>query len=236
MPKAIKKKVKRTVKAEEGLKGIVQGTREFVSERQRLILPILAILIISAIAAAGLFIYKSNVNKKAEAIEYEAYRIYYGLDRNQPPGKEDRYQRALERFREAYEKRRSPFSLFYIASCYYDMGRYDDSLKTLKELNERFPDDERFVPLSYYKMAMISVRKGDKETALKLLDTIYNYRTGSFKDLALMESARILNSMGKTDEALKRYEDLVKNFPGSPFLAEAQTGLGGKGVSQTKPD
>ena len=72
------------------------------------------------------------------------------------------------------------------------------------------------------------MKKGDRDTALNLLDTIYHYKTGAFKDLALIESARILESMGKTAESEKKYEEITKNFPESPFLEEARAKLGGK--------
>lgn len=225
MPKVIKKKVVKPAKAGEGVQNVIHDTREFIQEKKRILLPAISAIIIVCIGVAGLFMYRSNVRKEAAALEYEGYKLYYGLYQKQPFAKEEQYQKALEKFRKAYEKRNSPLSLFYIAGCYYDLGKYDDALRTLKELNERFPDDEKFVPLSYYKMAVINLKKGDREAALKLLDTLYNYRAASFKDLALVESARILDTMGKKDDAAKKYEELTKNFPGSPFLGEAKAKL-----------
>lgn len=226
MPKAIKKKVAKPVKTEENVKDFLHTTKKFVTERQRIFFPIILALFMISLAAAGYSIYKSNLKNRAETLEYEGYKIYYGLYQKQPLQREDRYQKALEKFKTAYETRKSPFSLFYMASCYYDTGKYDEALKTLRELNEQFPDDERFIPLSYYKMAVINLKKGDKDAALKFLDTIYLYKTGSFKDLALIESARILESMGKTAESAKKYEELTKNYPGSPFIEEARAKLG----------
>ncbi len=228
MPKAIKKKVAKPAKPEEGVKSAIHATREFIGERQKIVLSVIAVLVIVLVAAAGFLIYRSHAKDRAVALEYEGYKIYYALHQKQPIKREEQYRKALEKFQKAYETRKSPFSLFYIASCYYSLGKYDDATKTLEELNTRFPDDERFVPLSYYKMANISLRKGDREGALKLLDTIYNYRSGSFKDLALVESARILETMGRKDDSMRKYEELTKNFPASPFVEEAKAKLEGK--------
>lgn len=225
MPKTIKKKVAKPARPEEGVKSAIHATREFVGERQKTVLSIIAAAVIVLVAAAGLLIYRSHAKDNAAVLEYEGYKIFYALHQKQPLKKEEQYQKALEKFQKAYETGKSPFSLFYIASCYYALGKYDDATKTLKELNTRFPDDERFVPLSYYKMSIISLRKGDREGALKLLDTIYNYRSGSFKDLALVESARILEAMGRKDDSMKKYEELTKNFPGSPYVEEAKAKL-----------
>lgn len=228
MPKVIKKKTAKPKKTEEGVKDVLRDTRQFIGEKQKVLFPAVIALIIISVAIAGFFIYRSNLRNQAAALEYEGYKIYYGLYQKQPLQKEERYQKALEKFRKAYDANKSALSLFYIAACYYDLGKYDEALKTLKELNERFPDDERFVPLSYHKMAVIAFRKGDREGYLKFLDILYNYRTGSFKDLALVESARMLEIMGKKDDAMKKYEELTKNFPESPFAVEAKAKLGGK--------
>lgn len=228
MPKAIKKKITKPPKTEADVKNMFHHASELIRKKQKLLLPAAIILVVSGISIAGFFAYRSIMDKKAAGLEYEAYKIYYNLHQKQPLQKDEQYRTALEKFKKTYDVKKSPFSLFYIAACYYDMGKYDDSLKTLKELNEYFPDDERFVPLSYYKMAIISLKKEDRESALKFLDTIYNYKTGSFKDLAIIESARILDAMGKTEESSKKYEELTKNFPNSPFLEEAKARLGNK--------
>jgi tetratricopeptide (TPR) repeat protein len=225
MPKAIKKKAVKQAKAEEGVKNVIQDTREFIREKQRILVPAVIAIIVLCIGVAGFSMYRSSVKKEADALEYEGYKLYYGLYQKQPFAKEGHYQEALEKFRKAYEKRQSPLSLFYIANCLYSLGKFDDALKSLKELNERYPDDESFVPLSYYKMAVINVRKGDREAALKLLDTLYNHRAGTFKDFALVESARLLDKMGKKEESVKKYEELAKNFPESPFADEAKSKL-----------
>ncbi len=228
MPKAIKKKIVKKTKSEEEIKTIVKSTRDFISEKRRILLPSVAIVSAIILIVGGIWIYRSTQIKKANALEYDGYKTYYGLYQKQPVDQSTRYQQALDKFKKAYAVRKSPYSLFYMASCYYALGKFEEASKALKELNEIFPDDESFVPLSYYKMAMISVKKGDKESALKSLETLYNYKTGSFKDLALIESARILETMDKRDESLKKYEELTRNFPNSPFVEEAKAKLGNK--------
>ncbi|HWR58560.1 MAG TPA: tetratricopeptide repeat protein [Thermodesulfovibrionales bacterium] len=235
MPKAIKKKVVKPAKAEEGVKDVFFGTRDYISERQKIFLPVMIAVVVISIAVAGFFIYRSHAGSKARSLEYEGYKIYYGLYQKQPLQKEERYQKALEKFREAYSLRKSAYSLYYAASCLNEMGKYDEALKNLKELNERFSDDEVLVPLSHHKIAGISLRKGDREAALKSLDTLYNYRTAALRDLALIESARILEAMGKTAESSKKYEEIAKNFPASPFAGEAQAKLGPKKETPAKP-
>ncbi len=228
MPKAIKKKIVKKTTAELEMKGVVSKIKEYTEKKKNVAIIAAAAILIFIAAVSGLFIYSRNNERKAERLEYEAYKMYYGHYLKQPISAEEQYNKALDLFKKAYDARKSPVSLFYIANCYYETGRYDETLTALNELNKRFPDDERFVPLAYYKMATVSLKKGSSEDALKFLDILYKYKTDSFKDLSLIQSGRILEALGRKEEARKKYEELTKNFPQSPFLDEAQARIGTK--------
>ncbi|RJQ39920.1 MAG: hypothetical protein C4550_04400 [Nitrospiraceae bacterium] len=222
MPKPIKKKIakKTTTGTEAG--ETLSRLKKTAEERKRFLMVTIAAVVLSALATGGFFLYGNTQKNKAQKLEYEAYKIYYGLYQKQPVSGEERYKKAGEIFKKAYDTKKSPVSLYYIANCYYELGKYEESLNTLKELNRKFPDDEKFVPLSYYKMAMISLKTGSAEEALNSFAVLYNYKTGTYKDLSLIESGRILEAQGKADEAKKKYEELVKDFPQSPFAEEAK--------------
>ena len=235
MPKPIKRKVVKKRASEIEVKGVISRLKESAVKKKSSVMAAAGAILIFAGAIAGSFIYNSTIKNKAEKLEYEAYKMYYGLYQTQlgfesqrPVAGEEQYKKSLELFKKAYATKKSPVSLFYIANCYYEMGRYDETLNTLRELNQKFPDDERFVPLSYYKMAMASLKKGSNEEALKYLDILYRYKTGTYKDLSLIESGKILEAMGKVDDAKRKYEELTKNFPQSPFAEEAQIKIGEK--------
>jgi hypothetical protein len=72
------------------------------------------------------------------------------------------------------------------------------------------------------------MKKGNKAEALKALDALYKSGGTIYKDLALVESARILENEGKKDEALAKYKELADKFKDSPFLAEAQAKIAEK--------
>ena len=71
-------------------------------------------------------------------------------------------------------------------------------------------------------MAMIYIKKGDTNEAMKTLDTLINLSGDIYKDFALMEYGRLLEKEGKTDEADKKYQELITRFPNSPFAGEAK--------------
>jgi predicted negative regulator of RcsB-dependent stress response len=222
MPKPIKKKIAKKITSGTDASGTLSKLKKSVEERKRFFTTAVAAVVLSAIAIGGFFFYSNTRKNKAQKLEYAAYKTYYGLYQKQPVASEERYKKAAEMFKKAYDARKSPVSLYYIAICNYELGKYEESLNALKELNQKFPDDEMFVPLSYYKMAMISLKKGSAEEALKSFDVLYNYKTGTYKDLSLIESGKILEAQGNAVEAKKKYEELLKDFPTSPFAEEAK--------------
>ena len=224
MPKAIKKRVtKKAGDTEVEVQEKLSSLTKTLKDRQKTALQIGAGVIIVIIAIVGFLVYSSNAAKKARLLEYEGYKIYYSSQQAQPSDKEAQYQKALDKFKKAYDTQSSPLSLFYIATCYYELGKYDDALKTLKEFTQRYANDEMFVPLAYQKMALTYIKKGDLDGAKKTLNTLYGLKGDIFKDFALMEYGRILEKEGKEEEAKKKYEELTKKFPNSPFINEVKS-------------
>jgi len=226
MPKAIKKRIpKKTAYAESEVKERISTLRDTLRERQKTAIKIGAGILVVIIAVAGFFIYSHNAGKKAQGYEYQAYKIFYSADRSPLADKEGQYKKALEMFNKAHEIRKSPVSLFYIAACYYELGKYDDALKTLKDFTQKYSGEKRFIPLAYQKMSSVYIKKGDMNEALKTLDVLYALPGDTLKDLALLESGKLLEKQGKPDEAKKKYEELTKKFPSSPYKDEAAAKL-----------
>lgn len=226
MPKAIKKKIpKKTTDTEAEVKEKLTSFKDTLKERQKTVLQYGIGALVILIAIVSFLVYSYTSQKKAKSFEYQAYKIYYTNTPTQSANKEDQYQKAIDLFKKAYDTRKSPISLFYIASCYYELGKYDDALKTLKDFTQRYSSDKKLIPLAYQKMAMAYIKKGDMNEAKKTLDTIYNLKGDIYKDFALIEYAKLLEKEGKLDEAKKKYEELVTKFPNSPFKDEAKAKL-----------
>jgi len=221
MPKAIKKKIpKKVTDTEEEVKERLSSFKDTLIERQETALKYGISVLIVLIAVVGFFVYSYTLQKKAKGLEYEAYKTYHSKTQMQGTIKEEQNKKALDLFRQAYNTKKSPISLFYIAAIQYELGQYDDSLKTLKDFVQKYSGDERFIPLAYHKMATIYIQKGDINEAKKSLDLLYNLKTDIYKDFALIEYGRLLEKEGKMDEAKKKYEELAAKFPNSPFIDE----------------
>jgi predicted negative regulator of RcsB-dependent stress response len=229
MPKAIKKRVpKKTDTPEEGVQATLSNLKDTLLERQSTALTIGIGILVIIIAVVSFLFYSYTKETSAKKLEYEAYKIYYSRGPMQPENREEQYKKALNAFKKASDTRESPFSLYYIAACSYELGQYDEALKTLKDFSRRYSGEEKFLPLAYRKMITIYTKKGDAEEAKKTLDALYNLKSDIYKDFALMEYGRLLEKEGKPDEARKKYEELITRFPNSPFKDESQIKLTGE--------
>jgi tetratricopeptide (TPR) repeat protein len=229
MPKAIKKRSsKKIAGTEEEVKDKLSNLKDVIQERRKTVLRYGAIVLVVLFTIPALLIYNHTTKKKAKTLEYEAYKIYQNIYQAQPLSPEERFRRALDMFKKSYDTRKSPSVLLYIAGCYYELGNYDEAIKTLKDFTQRYEKEERLLPLAYEKLAMAYERKSDTKEAMKALEALYNLKGDIYKDLALLESARLLEKEGKTDEAMKKFKELADKFPNSPFSDEAKTKLGVK--------
>lgn len=227
MPRIIKKQVEKKTTTEKEVHETLTDIKERLQHQQKmLIISVVAFLVIIG-SAVGYILYNKSASNKASLLEYEGYKIYYGQFQANPDLSPERYKKALEKFKESYNTKKNPNVLFYIANCYYEMGDYEEAIKNLKDLTSRFSEPQ-IVSYSYYKMAMAYLRKNDTDNALSSLKTLSKYKEGVLQDVALIESARILEAKGKIEEAKGNYKELIEKYPHSPFLNEAKIKVGEK--------
>ncbi|MDA8168278.1 MAG: tetratricopeptide repeat protein, partial [Nitrospiraceae bacterium] len=177
MPKTIKKRPAKKAGAEETR--VLSTLKETVSRRQKTILTASAAAVLFFALAAGVFFYFRNSAAKANEYNYEGYSLYYNLYTKEPLTPGERFQKALGYFQKAYSKKKSAYALYYIGASQYELGKYDDAIKTLTGLTKKYPSGE-YTSLALYKMAMASFRLGKNGDALKYFDTLEKSKTGPF--------------------------------------------------------
>jgi predicted negative regulator of RcsB-dependent stress response len=236
MPKAIKKKPKKKTHTEPDVQERLLDMKTIFEQKQKKIGLYGVALLVIILVAGGIYIYKYRSDEKAKQLEYKGYEVFYSEYSKQPLPGQERYQKALDLFQQAYKKKKTPRVLLYIANSYYQLGKDDQALKTLNDFTREYSDNRDLLPLAYKEMADIQLRNGKKEEALKTLDRLYNTPGGIFRDYALMESGRILESEGKKKEAMAKYKEITDEFKSSPFYEEARAKLGEKAQPEAKPE
>ncbi|HKN18184.1 MAG TPA: tetratricopeptide repeat protein [Dissulfurispiraceae bacterium] len=225
MPKAIKKRVSRKTQGEDNLGETVADIRKKFQERQSTLVYAFLIFVLIVIIVGALVVYHRSSVAKAKEMEYEGYKIFSGATATQYASPADRFKEALEKFKASFAAEKSPTALLNIANCYYELGNLDEALKTLKELTGQY-SDPKITSLAYYKMAITFIRKGDLNSALNTFGIISSIKDAPLHDMALIESGKILESMGKTEEAKGKYKELINKFPTSPLVNDANSRLG----------
>ncbi len=222
MPKPIKKRTHKKGIAEQEVLSFYQRFRDYYEGNRRFVHIVAGILILVLIAVSFSIYYNRRLNNEAATLEYEGYKLYQGLYTTKDVKEKERLNMAYEDFQAALKKKSSPVRLLYKSFTEYKLGKKDEALITLKKLVKKYSSDSEILPVAYYKIAMIELEKGDKEAALKTLDTLFNLKNSPFfKDVALFERGRILESLGRKDEALRAFKILVDSFPESPYYNTA---------------
>lgn len=228
MTKAIKKRSeKRVGTTEEELRETVVDIRQKLKERQRTLVYAVAIFVALAISITGFAVYKKTSSGKALEMEMEGYKLFYGDYQARVIPHDERIKKALEMFKKSYAAGKRPDALLYTANCQYELGNYDEAVKTLKDLNNQF-SDPKIISLSYYKLAMAYEKKGDMNNAIAALKNLLSIKDSPLQDMALMETGKILELTGKNEEAINKYRELINKFPKSALVSEARARLGEK--------
>jgi len=227
MPKPIKKKAGKRKKKDEAdeLQDLMSRLRGLWGKYQKEITYGAGALVLAALIAAGMTLYSGSTREKAEAYFLDGDKQYYGLYDAEAVPEAQRMQKALESFQKSYEAMKAPNSLYYVADCNYSMGRYDDAKEALVKMLEEFPDDQSFSALGWYKLAFVQMKTNKLEDALVSLNRLYSSPVPQYKDMALVESARLLDLLGRPEEAAEKYEELKDGYPESVFSQEAEIWL-----------
>src|SRR5208337_1579641 len=222
MPKAIKKRISRKAQGDDNIGETVADIRKKFHERQSTLVYALLIFGLIVITVGAFIVYNRVSAGKAVEMEYEGYKIFSGATATPYASPADRYKSALEKFKASYAAKKNPSALLNIANCYYELGNFDEALKALKELTDQY-SDPKISSLAYYKMAMIYIRKGDLNSALNTFGIISSIKDAPLQDMALFESGKTLEAMGKTDEAKSKYKELINKFPKSLLVNDANS-------------
>jgi predicted negative regulator of RcsB-dependent stress response len=225
MPKTIKKRIDRKTLKEGDLGETVSDIREKIKERQSTLVYSFLIFVAIVLTVGALVVYNRVNAAKAVELEYDAYKILSGTNQTPYASPVDRYNNALIKFNASYAAKKNPAVLLDIANCNYDLGNFDETIKTLKKLIDQYPDP-KISSLAYYKMAMTYVSKGDMNSAINTFNILTTIKDALLQDMALFECGKTLEAMGKTEEAKGKYKELINKFPTSPLITEAKSRLG----------
>ena len=222
MPRPIKKRAQKKESRQESIQHTLDQMREMAAERQKQIFIGVAAIALVALAVLGSMYYRASVERQVADLEYQGYKEFNALHVEAPEPPAVRAESAITFFRQARELRPSPFSQYYIGLSLYEMGKYAEAAGAFQSLVDTYPNEGSFIPPGLYKLGLSQLKAGQKEQALETFGRFRKVGIKAFGDLALLESARILESMGLNEEAVTMYETLLFEYPSSVFSSEAR--------------
>ena len=227
MPKAIKKRTKKKdIAVEAEVQDRISDIKEMMQKKQKAVITYGGAAVVVVLVIAGLLFVRYNNREKARQLADQAYSLYYNENREAPQQRKEQLAKAADLFNQAYNTHKSPRLLLYLANSYAEGEKLDDAVTTLNLFIRNYASEKKLLPIAYQQLANVQVMRGNKADALKTLDTLYKSSGNIFKDLALIETARLLESEGKKDEATAKYKELVEKFSASPYADEARAKLG----------
>ncbi|MBI4698031.1 MAG: tetratricopeptide repeat protein [Nitrospirae bacterium] len=234
MPKVIKKKIVKKVKLqEEEVKSAAMRSLDLIKERKKTAVYVLAGFVIAVVLIAGLMFYFSSAESKARTLAKEANDYYYNINLKTPMPETERWKKSLDLFQRSIASKATPSAQYYLGNCYANLGDHDNAVKAYLTFLDKYKSAREIMPLVYQKLAVSYIRLGKGDDAIKTLNKLAEFENGIFKDTAMVLTARYYDTTGKQEEALKKYKEIVKDYPSSPWSIEANARIDRDKVSGT---
>ena len=234
----MKKDLKRQIKRDDFASGI-QTVWTWFEGHQREARTTAVVVVVLAVATAGLAYFQQQRSRKAQDAFAEALAIFEAPVRGELAPGEDHpgvpvYSSADEKWTKAaaafdgVERRYGSLPIATRARYYAGLSRmglkdYEGATKDLNEVARRGEASKLDAALARLALAQVARQKGQLDSAAQALRLALD--DGSFpmpKDAVLMDLGSVLEQAKRSGEAVAAYRQLSEQFPQSVYAAEAR--------------
>lgn len=217
-----KRKITHIVKKPDEFISTMERITLFVENNIKIILASTGGVIAVALAIFAFNYYTGYVNKKAAALEYQGMKHYY---KNSADG----YKKAVELLEEVIKlypnSKAAKVAQYNIGNAYFKMNDIDKAEGAYKKFIDGYSSDKMLLSLVMQKLSYVYIAKKDYNMAIENLNKIISNTSFDGKDQAYFELGRLHETLNKKDDAVIKYEALVRDYSFSPWAAEGAARL-----------
>ena len=196
-----------------------------LQEQRRAVLAGVGVVVIAGAVVAGVMWYDYQSTLTARELEQEATLHYLNRPADDPKRSHEQLAQAVTLYKQVVEQYPrspgAPLALFHLGNAQVLANEVDAGIETYKRFMLLYGSNTSLLGLVQQRLAYAYLAKGDRDQAVKAFTGILDIPGALNKDHVLFELAKIEESQSRPEGALAHYQDLMKNYPNSPFTSEA---------------
>ena len=179
----------------------------------------------AAAVVAGIMWYDYQTTAKARELDQEATLHYLNRPADDPKKAREQLALAINLYKQVVDQYPrtpvAPLALFHLGNAQILNNEVDAGIETYKRFMLLYSSHQPLLGLVQQRLAYAYLLKGDQEQAAKAFAGVLQIPGALTKDHVLFELAKMEESQSRPEGALAHYQDLIKNYPNSPFTSEA---------------
>ena len=196
-----------------------------LQEQRRAVLAGVGVVVIAGAVVAGVMWYDYQSTLKARELDQEATLHYLNRPADDPKKSHEQLSQAITLYKQVVDQYPrspvAPLALFHLGNAQVLANEVDAGIETYKRFMLLYSSNTSLLGLVQQRLAYAYLVKGDRDQAVKAFTGILEIPGALNKDHVLFELAKIEESQSRPEGALAHYQDLMKNYPNSPFTSEA---------------
>jgi len=184
------------------------------------------LLAIAAVVVVGAVLYYNHLqDEKGVELHRQATQLYLIRPIGEPAKADENLKKAIVLYRQVVEQypraRTAHLAMYELGNALVQANDLAGAIEIYQKFLATHQSNVSLLGLVHQRLAFAYLLNGDREQAVKHLQTVVELPGVMNKDQALFELGKLEEAQSRPEGALARYQDLTKTYPASPFAAEA---------------
>ena len=197
----------------------------FIEQNRKAILGGVLLVVVAMIALGTVVWLEKEKNQEALVLEGQAQALYIDRSFDEQQQTKENLGKASELYRQILDEyprtTSARLSLYLLGNTLMEQGDLPGAMEAYQQFLDQNRGDDMLVGLVSQRLAYAHLVSGDQEAAVGKFSQILSLPNALNKDQALFELAKLEEAGEDTEKALTYYQQLVEEFPASPYTNEA---------------